>query len=97
VVFRVGTIFVVLVAIDTQIDRERCKLLLVLASTVVLGSGPHGIHYHILLSHDSGSLATLTALSMVLKCFVSSLKYLVRTSQKTLMHVVITSNAARKR
>jgi hypothetical protein len=34
------------------------KLLLALASTVILGSESHGTHGHILVSHDSGSHAT---------------------------------------
>jgi hypothetical protein len=36
------------------------KFLLVLASTIILGSEFHGTHDHILLSHDSGSHATLS-------------------------------------
>jgi hypothetical protein len=36
------------------------KLLLALASTVILGSESRWTHDHILLSHDSGSRATLT-------------------------------------
>jgi hypothetical protein len=35
------------------------KFLLVLASTVILGSESRGTHNHILLSHDPGSLAVL--------------------------------------
>jgi hypothetical protein len=37
------------------------KLLLVLASTVILGSQSGGTHDHILLSHDSGSRATFSS------------------------------------
>jgi hypothetical protein len=33
------------------------KLMLVLASTVIIGSEPRGTHDHILLSHDSGCCA----------------------------------------
>jgi hypothetical protein len=38
------------------------KLLLALASTVILGSGSCGTHEHIFLSHDSGSRETLSVL-----------------------------------
>jgi hypothetical protein len=38
------------------------KLLLVLASTVTLGSESRGTHDHILLSHDSGSRETIVSL-----------------------------------
>jgi hypothetical protein len=37
-------------------DRLIYKLLLVLASTVILGSDPHGTHDHILLPDGSESL-----------------------------------------
>jgi hypothetical protein len=38
------------------------KFLLAVAGTVILGSESHRTHYHILLSHDSGSHATLFAI-----------------------------------
>jgi hypothetical protein len=40
------------------------KLLLALGSTVILDSGSRGTHDHIFLSHDSGSLATTSPLSL---------------------------------
>jgi hypothetical protein len=36
------------------------KLLMALASIVILGSNSHGTHDHILLSHDPGSRLTLS-------------------------------------
>jgi hypothetical protein len=39
-------------------DKKSSKLLLVLASTVILGSESRGTQDHILLSHDSGSRPT---------------------------------------
>jgi hypothetical protein len=39
-------------------DCLTAKLLLALASTVILGSESHGTHYHILLSDGSGSIQT---------------------------------------
>jgi hypothetical protein len=41
------------------------KLLLALASTVILGSEPRGTHDHILLSHDSGCRATVTVENLI--------------------------------
>jgi hypothetical protein len=39
-------------------DGRWVKLLLAVASAVILGSGSHGTHDHIRPSHDSGSFAT---------------------------------------
>jgi hypothetical protein len=39
------------------------RLLLALARTVILGSGSHGTHGHIFLSHDSWSRATNSGLN----------------------------------
>jgi hypothetical protein len=39
------------------------KLLLVLASTIILGSESRGVHDHISLSHDSQELSNLLYLS----------------------------------
>jgi hypothetical protein len=47
----VRTVFVIVLA-----DGLTAKLLLVLASIVILGSVPHGIHEHVLLSDGSGRL-----------------------------------------
>jgi hypothetical protein len=44
-------------------DKKSGKLLLVLASTVILGSESRGTEDRILLSHDSGSHATHTTRS----------------------------------
>jgi hypothetical protein len=43
-------------------ERLTAKLLLALASTVILGSESHRTHDHILLSDGSGSLQSLATL-----------------------------------
>jgi hypothetical protein len=44
--------------LNTQGVVQSSKLLLVFASTVILGSGSHGTHDHILLSDGSASIQT---------------------------------------
>jgi hypothetical protein len=65
------------------------NLLLVLPSTVILGSKSRRAHDHILLFHDSGSGASLP---VALECFEARFKFFVRTSQKTPMCVAVTSS-----
>jgi hypothetical protein len=76
-----------------QSQREwllTAKLLLGLASTVILDSESHGTHGHILLSEGSGSLQPLTWNRNGYLMFLASSKYLVRTSQKTPVCVAVT-------
>jgi hypothetical protein len=58
------------------------KLLLALASKVILGSKSHGTHYHILLPDGSGSLHSLTPLWLWLTGLVWSGKLLYTTLSK---------------
>jgi hypothetical protein len=59
IIFFCLTILEVVQLSTAQLIGRRPKLLLALASTVNLGSQSHGTHDYILLSHDSGSCATL--------------------------------------
>jgi hypothetical protein len=49
---------------------QSSKLLVALASTVILGSESHGTHDHILLSDGSGSLKTTTLAVHILKLVI---------------------------
>jgi hypothetical protein len=51
--------FLDIISKSSEVLVGSSKLLLVLASTVVLGYDSHWIHGHILLSHDPGRSVTL--------------------------------------
>jgi hypothetical protein len=63
-------------------DWTTAKLLLALASTVILGSESHGTHDHVLLCHESGSLQTTVPVRQ-LQIMQIIYKNSVRTSQET--------------
>jgi hypothetical protein len=70
------------------------KLLLVLDSTVILGSESHGNHDHILLCHNSGSSAALTLATSVCRfhyCWPSPAQSFLQVSSRFVANICILS------